>query len=350
MGFSTLTDPFLIVGLWVGIVAVALTLLVAGLIVFMRLGLRRREQRWDRFVEVWRPLLLDTMMTPSPPPLPKLAPRHHQFFLRLWVYLHESVRGDAAERLNRVARLLGIYASAERMLRSGSRGARLLAIVSLGHLGDRRAWDALAQLAASEDGLISVNAARALVQIDAFDGAKHLMPLILARRDWDVARVAGFLQEAREAFWLLLIKTLPELPVDDLPRALRLAEALRLSLPVATLQFLLDARQPVRVLAAALRVADNAEVADAVRRCLRHADPRVREQAARQMARLGTQTDVLPLVALLADRDWSVRLSAARTLSQLPYLTVEQLAELHREGSAAHDMLRHVMAEQAGAA
>lgn len=344
---STPSDPYLLVAFWAGIVSVALTLLVAAIVIFLRLRLRRQERQWTRFVARWRPLLMSVMVEPAPQPLPRLPPRDALLFLRLWAYLHESVRGDSPQRLNDAARQLKVDVAARVLLERGSRAEKLLAILSVGHLRDAAAWKPLLGLASNPDGLISVNAARSLVQIDPFEGAQSLMRLILKRDDWDVARVASFLGEARDAFWLLLVKGIVDMPPADLLRALRLADALRLSLPPATLRFLLSPGPLPAVVAGALRLADSQELAPEVRRCLAHEDWRVREQAVRQLARLGQPPDLPALTALLEDGEWPVRLATAQTLAQLPFLDRAQLSALNREGSASHGILLHVLTEQA---
>ena len=346
---STPSDPYLLVAFWTGVVSMALTVLVAAVVVLLRLRLRRQERQWNGFVARWRPLLMSVMVEPEPQPLPQLPPHEALLFLRLWAYLHESVRGDSPQRLNDAARQLKVDVAARALLERGSRAEQLLAILSVGHLRDAAAWQPLLGLASHPDGLISVNAARSLVQIDPFEGAQSLMRLILRRDDWDLTRVATFLGEAREAFWLLLVKGIVDMPPADLLRALRLADALRLSLPPATLRFLLSPGQPPPVVAGALRLAETQELGPEVRRCLDHEDWRVREQAVRQLGRLGQPPDLPALTALLEDGEWPVRLATAQTLAQLPFLDRAQLSALHREGSASHGILLHVLTEQATA-
>jgi uncharacterized protein YjiS (DUF1127 family) len=207
----------------------------------------------------------------------------------------------------------------------------------------------LLKLARRADGLVSVNAARALIQIDAFKGAETLMPLILTRRDWDVSRVAAFLVEARDAFWLRLVRQLPTLPPRDLPRALRLADALRLKLPSTAVRVLLQPSQPSAVVQVALRLVASGELLEEVRTCLQHPDWRVREQATQQLAQQATPDDTPALARLLDDPRWDVRMGAAQALARLPYLSDEQLADLGCPGQAGETVVRHVLAERAWA-
>ena len=347
--FNAISDPVLLVALWAGLIALALTAVMALAIVLLRLALLRDQQRWDRFVQTWRPLLLALMMddeVAEADGLPPLLPRDRQRFLRLWVYLHESVRGEAGDRLNVAARHLGMDATARRLLRRGSRAARLQAVLALGFLRDAEAWDGLARLASARDPLVSINAARALVQIDAIKAADILMPLVLSRVDWDIARVAGFLVEARDAFWLHLTRHLPGMPSRELTRALRLAHALRLDLPVATLRLMLSDAQKPAVVRAALPLVRDAVLHDDVWHALSHTDAGVREQALLRMAALATPQDVHRMAALLDDADPQVRLASASALAQLPFLDERAVRNLRREGQPGQAELRHALAER----
>lgn len=344
---SAISDPYLRVALAVGFVAVALTAALTLAIVVLRLRLRARERRWQRFVATWRPALLGRILDPaSAGPLPPLPAREHVLFLRLWAYLQESVRGEARQQLNETARALGLDATARRLLRRGARAEKLQATLAAGYLRDAEAWDALVDLARSADPLLAVNAARALVQINPLRAANGLMPLLVVRTDWDLSRIAGFLADARHAFWLLMAKSIPLLRPHELPRTLLLAEALRLQLPDATVSRLLQPGQPAEVVQAALRLTESLALADEVRRCLGHADAGVREQAAVQMAQLARREDVPALSALLGDPQWRVRMAAARALARLPFLAGADLQALAAEYPAAAAQVRQVLAER----
>jgi len=344
---SATSDPYLRAALAVGLVAVALTFALTVAIIVLRVRLRARERRWQRFVATWRPPLLARILDPSAKgDLPPLPARDHVLFLRLWAYLQESVRGDARQQLNDTARTLGVDATARRLLRRGSRAEKLQATLAAGYLRDAEAWDGLVDLARCLDPLLAVNAARALVQINPLRAANGLMPLLVVRTDWDLSRIAGFLADARQAFWLLMAKSIPLLRPHELPRTLLLAEALRLRLPDATVARLLQPGQPPEVVQAALRLTDSLALADEVRRCLAHEEAGVREQAATQMAQVARREDVPALAALLGDPQWRVRMAAARALGRLPFLGSGELQALGAGHPAAADQLRQVLAER----
>jgi HEAT repeat protein len=342
----TFSDPYLAAAFWMGLAAVVATLLLSLVIIGLRLRLRRAQRRWDDFLLRWRPALLAVIVDEAAAPLPALRADEQRLFLRLWTYLHESVRGDATQRLNDAARSLGMDATARRLLVGGSRAEKLQAVLAAGYLRDEAAWPALAEMARSPDSLLSVNAARAMVRIHPLRSARGLMPLLVTRQDWDLSRVAAFLGEARQAFWVHMTRVVPRLAPPELARTLLLADALRLQLPDATLARLLAPDQSPELLCAALPLCDSPTLADAVRGLLAHADASVRAAAARQMAGLAEAHDRPRLVALLQDAEWRVRMAAADTLGRLPFVTTPELLALQLRHPAANAMLRQVVAER----
>lgn len=346
--FSTLSDPYLVVAFVTGAVALALTALLVMLIIALRMSRNRREKHEQQFTALWRTILMGALVDPAACELPVLQARDRLNFLKLWNYLQESLQGEATDSLNQVARRLRCDALARRLLRHGNRAERLLAILTLGHLRDGEAWDDLLATAGSQDNVASLNAARALIQIDPVSGAEHLMPLVLARQDWEIPRVARMLAGARAAFEVLLARAIVSIEAPELPRALQLAEALRVQMPVTALQYLLDPKQPAAILAAALRVVGGPVMLPAVREHLQHADWHVRAQAANALSRLGEPSDVPRLTARLGDEEWWVRYNAAQALASLPFLGRGELAALQAAiaDTGAQQMLAQVLAER----
>lgn len=346
--FSTLSDPYLMVAFVTGTVALALTVLLVLLTIALRISLKRREKHELQFTAVWRPVLMHALVDPAACDLPVLQARDRLSFLKLWNYLQESLRGEATDSLNQVARRLHCDALARRLLRHGNRTERLLAILTLGNLRDRETWDDLVATVASHDNVASLNAARALIQIDPMSGIEHLMPLVLARQDWEIPRLARMLGDARAAFGLFLTRAIVRLKANELLRALQLVEALRVQMSTATLLYLLHPQQPPAVLAAALRVAGDTGILQTVRKHLQHQDWHVRAQAVQALGRLGEPSDVTLLTARLGDAEWWVRYHAAQALASLPFLGRDGLAALQSSvtDAAAQQILAQVSAER----
>ena len=340
------STSFVTVAVWTGTVALILTLLLALQIVMLRVGLRRRERLAAAAVGKWRPLL-NSAIVGDEPALPPLAPRERLPFLQLWAHLQGSLRGEAAEGLNHLARRLGVDQLARGMLARGPRNERLLAALVLGHLRDRAAWDQLLPLARAGDSALSLTALWALVRVDPQAAAEYLTPLFIEREDWALSHVAGILQQAAEPVALVLARLLPQLSEERLPRALRIAESLRAPLPAGALNGALASTSPP-VVVAALRSVIAPDALDEVRRLAAHEDWQVRVQAARALGRIGTREDAARLTLLLGDPQWWVRYRAAQALRELPLLSRADLEGVRASltDRFALDMLDQVLAEE----
>ncbi|MFN3791026.1 HEAT repeat domain-containing protein [Massilia sp.] len=341
------SNTFVTVALWTGTVALIVTLLLALQIVLLRVGLRRRERRAARAVARWRPLLNQAIVGEEPS-LPSLRPSERLPFLHLWAHLQASLRGEASEALNGVARRLGVDTLSREMLARGARDERLLATLVLGHLRDRAAWPQLLPLASAADSVLSLSALWALVRVDPEAAADYLTPLFIEREDWALSHVAGILQQASGPVAQVLARILPGLPEERLPRALRIAESLRIPLPAGVLAGALHSPSSAVVIAALRGVLDPATLAE-VRALLAHDDWQVRVQAARALGRIGERSDAARLTSLLGDPQWWVRYRAAQALRELPLLSQADLKAVRASltDRFALDMLDQVLAEEA---
>lgn len=344
--FAAPADPILAAAYWTGIGALLLTLLLGAQIIRLRMALRRRERRAARALARWRPVLSAAIVGEMPDALPSLRKAERPHFIKLWAHLQASLRGEAGVALNDVARRLGVDRDARAMLARGPRAERLLATLVLGHLGDRDSWDPLRTLAESPDVTLSLSALWALVRIDPQAAADYLTPLFVARDDWAMSHVAGILKEASAPVAGVLANLLPSLPAERLPRALRIAEALRIDLPADTLAAAL-ASDDLELVTAALRIVATPGLRDPVRGLLAHADWQVRVLAAKALGRIGDASDVDRLAALLGDREWWVRYRAAQAIVDLPWLGRAELDALQASltDRFAADILGQVIAE-----
>lgn len=332
----------------IGTAAIALTMVMVLVIVYLRLGLRNSLKREAQFIALWRPILLEAISVDAPQAVPELGGRDQLLFLKLWSYLQESLRGAANDRLNELARQVHCDVAARNFLARGNRSERLLAILTLGHLRDQVSWENLALQATKADRLASIHAARALIKIDPLRGTEWLLPLMLERRDWDITQVANFLGEARQAFWLQLATKILTIDQSQWTRALQLADALHLQLPLKPMRVILANCKSVTTLVAALHLASDAKLLPSVRYCWQHSDWRVRVEVARFLGNFGEADDIPLLQQSLHDGHWWVRYQAARSLASLPFFGYEQLHALGKKTAdvLVLDMLGHVLAEQ----
>src|SRR4029078_7524359 len=123
---------------------VALIMLAAVLVLRVRLLFRRRRE--ERFMQTWRPLLMQAIEG-MPSSLPKMRAADRISFLRLWNHLQESVRGDATGNLNRLLVACGLENCVERLLESRSISSKLIGVATVGHLRQPGMEHKLRQLA-----------------------------------------------------------------------------------------------------------------------------------------------------------------------------------------------------------
>ena len=346
----------------VAVLQFALTLLLLVGVLMMRVALLLRERRRKKFLAVWRPILVSAVDTATSD-LPRLARRDLPEFLLLWNHLHESLLDESKDHLNQIGNALSIEHAALRLLRRGNLRERLLAIVTLGQLRERAAWDQLLTIAQREGALLSVVAARALVMIDPARAVPELIPLLMTRADWPPSRVANTLQIAgadlisdqianaalksalAESERTATGKVKPA--TNNLARLVGYLEFAHNVAALPAARAIVALSHDPEVLAACLRLLNSAEDLPVVREYLSHEDSRVRVQAAVALGRLGEDDDEERLVPLLSDENWWVRYRAGQALSRLPHMREPKLKTIQAAQSNpfARDILTQVMAE-----
>ncbi len=331
-----------------GAIVATLTLLLTIQVFVMRLLLIARSRRAERCLSTWQPILFRAVEG-LPSELPRLAGRDVPTFLGLWNHLQASVVDDAKERLNEVARRAGIPEIARAMVRRGSLSRRLLAIVTLGQLQDRSTWNALCACAAGPHVVLSLTAARALVQIDREAAIRQLMPAIGTRLDWPMARVASLLRDAGpDVVSDALAAAAIAAPPREASRLIRYLDVVHSEAAIPAVRQIMSRSDDKDVIAACLRVVQDPEDLDVIRRFLD--DPRweIRVQAATAVGRLGTADDEQRLAQCLCDPEWWVRYRAAQALCTLLVDSPERLDRLQREheNAFARDVLAQARAER----
>lgn len=313
-----------------------------------------RERRRRRLIQLWRPMFLSAVAQASGDllPVPRLRRLHWTVVLTVWSHLQESLSGEARSRLRELGRQAGFGRAARQLLRAPNTADRLLAIIALGNLGERGAWDDLEKLVRAGKPVVSAAAARALVRIDAEEGIAVVAPMLLAWSNWHPARIASILNEAGSEIAARAVTDLLAMaPPKDLPRLVRYLEVARnrAVLPVVR-RTAADTDDP-ELLAAALHVFGvfrDPEDAAFARRSLDHPEWFVRVQAAQTLGRIGGETDEPLLQRMLGDREWWVRYRAAQALASLPGVTTEHLQRLcdtHAD-RYARDAIAQVLAER----
>lgn len=333
--------------LLIGVVLTALYLLVVLQLFIVRFTNSAKARRRERIEQEWLALLVEESDV-LPTALPELRQRDIIPFITLWNQLQESFVGDIKKHLNEVGRRVGVDAMAHRMLESRRLSDRLLAVSTLGHLHARDSWDALVEMMADRDGLLSLAAARALTRIDHVAALPVILPLAARRDDWSRNYVVGMLSDlGADVVSKPLTDAALALPPDQAHRLVQYFTVAHVSDAVPVVRTIIGRTQNVECVAACLRVFADVDHLDTVREYLRHQAWQVRVQAVNVLARLGSTADFDAIVPLLSDPEWWVRYRAAKALCALPGVELSALRRLstRHDDAFARDMLVHVLAE-----
>jgi len=357
LAFDTFSDPLLEFALVSSFVALAATAALTLGVVAARLRLLYRLRIERRLTARWNPLIAECAER-VPPTLPILVAREVEGFLVLWCRALESLRGHAQDNLRDMAKRLGVEARLRKLLGSAKLELQLLAIVCLGHLHEREVIPLLLELVREAPSVVSLNAARALMRIDAAIAMPHLLEAAASRQDWALAHVVPAFAEvdAMQVGPLLAAAVSTELFKEGRGiRAGGVARLLRLhvtahgaALRPAMLEVLAASESP-STLVAALAALSHPEDIEHARRLLKHIHWPVRAAAAQALGRMGGAEDLARLRDALPDASWWVRYRAAQALCALPGVAATELHDLARTltDRFGADMLKQALAERA---
>jgi len=348
LNLDTVSDPLLRFALAAGLAVLVLSALMTLHILLLRLQLTLRQRRENRFTARWRPRFLESMQA-IPLRLPRIARANWFIFLSLWNQYQESGSATARQRLKTLILQLRMDVAARKLLARGSIRVRLMAVLTLGHLGDRESWDKLHDLSKSPHPLLSLAAARALLLIDASAALALLLPDFTGRGDWSLARVETLLAEAGvDKISAQLAAAVDLTPPGRLPRLVALLAVARFDDAMPRIRELLEMSEDEEVLTACLKSVHVPPDRKLIARFAHHASWQVRTQAARALQRAAQPGDERLLVQMLADPVWWVRYRAAQSLVALPFLSNDDLWRLRwtLEDKFGVNMLDQVMAER----
>lgn len=326
--------------------AVLVVLLMVG-ILGMRVSLVLAARRERRFMAAWRPRLLKYMVGEDLK-VPRLSPGDRLLLFRLWSHMHESVRGQARERLNTFARQCGLDKVAWRYANSRRAGRQLVGLLALGSLQEGKAWNLFKKQLESPSSVHSLAALRGLLAIDERLALPVVVPSIARRSDWSPVRVASFLKEVdADTVARHMGKIVLESQPAEAIRLLKYLTAINCFQATPFVRRLARRTKNPGILSACLGILSEAKDLTLIRRQLRHEVWFVRVQAATALGKIGRPGDEALLQDLLTDGNWWVRYRAAQALTALPFLesdAVQRLSESH-EDAYARDILSQVLAE-----
>lgn len=348
----TSPDLFWNASFWIGMATLVATLLFLLLLFVLKIAGQRQQQQAQAFEAAWLPWLQrialdDTTACQPPPPLQR---RDEWRLIKLWVRFQMTLRGESCQRLRTVGQALGLGTIARQLIRSRHRSEQIFGILTLGHLRDTSAWDALAQLLTQPSNSLAAYAGSALLQISPEKAAPLVLEQLVQRKDIDILRASGLFKPFRQHLHAPLADRIARASThagDACAWLLRIGHAIGLQLPGTTLRALLSHEQAMDVIMGALRLLKNADARDAVRDLVGHPDWQVRTQVAIALGRVGDASDVERLTTMLTDTQWWVRYRAAQALASLPFMDHAQImARMARLSDRyANDIVQHVFAE-----
>lgn len=328
---------------------------VLSIILFIQvLNLRFRSIRYYKRKNssqvYWRKLLTHALVGENFQ-LPALPKKELFFFLEEWNQLFNKLRGASIQQLVHGAYLLGVHKQAVRLLDSGKLSEQLTGIITLGNLQEASVWHQLVELTDSPNTLVSLTAARALIQINASEGIKVILPMLEHRPDWPWSSIAQILRIAPPTS---LCQPLGELAKSSLPALqvdlLRYIETTNCNaFTDATAHILRDSSED-KVISVCLHILSNPREIELARQHLAHPRWHVRMHAASALGRLGTRDDIPALLKMVCDNEWWVRYRAAQALQARPFISNQQLRDFRDklDDNYGRDILTQVIHESEG--
>src|SRR5260221_5543766 len=341
--------PLVEFAFWLGVAVAAMALVVLAATLIMRPTALRSERIYAAAVVRWKPVIV-AESEGAATDLPGLGARDRTGFIRVWNDVHESLRGGTTETLARIACEVGLEQHVYRHLLSASFHDRVMAIVALGHVGSVVSFGRVAEYLDDKSPIMSLCAARALMQIDAARAAPQLVERIVARSDWSQGSIAAILQERDVATVSgLLTKATREAEGETASRLIRLLAGLIPESAAPIIRAWLQSSPDQQLVSACLQVMSVQADLDCVRPLLLRPRWHIRMQAAATLGRLGMPGDEQRLIGMLSDSQWWVRYRAAGGLLQLSFVGAVRLLQIQRTQSDAYarDIITHVLAELA---
>jgi hypothetical protein len=342
------SDPLLNVVSWATAILAIVTITFT-----LRLGdLRSRQtqhaKRESHIVARWRPYLLETVDA-VPDHLPRVKQAERLVFLILWNEFHESIKGPARHRLKAVALRLRIDTAARKLLKSGSPERRLVAVITLGHLGDKESWNIVEGVVQNRNPLLSMAALRSLFLIDSSRAIDVLLSSHGARTDWPTAQLKAIVAEVGSPIVSEeLVQAAGTATPSELPRLIALMDSADATMAEGFLRTLLRTSTDKEALIACLKSRHLPKNLGLLTPLTNNASWQVRTQLARVLGGMIERGEEHILIGLLSDDVWWVRFRAAQSLARLPFLADDELWRLRTmlNDRFAKDILDHVVADE----
>jgi len=343
------SDPRLMFAFWLGVSVVVAALVMLVLILLMRQWAERNARNHERAATFWRRILAEAAhdLPAQVPPLPR---RDLTGFIDAWNDLHATLDGAENVGMRHVAEQVGLERKLYLAVDHGGFHNRVMSIIAMGHLRSTTHFEKLSRLLRDGSPIVSLSAARALMQIDPEHAVQLVVPQIVARQDWLQGGVAEILGSGDPASVSRELGNLTLQANDDVaPRLVRFLAGVSPGAATPVIRKVLAERHDEHLVSTCLQVMTEPQDLGVVRPLLAHPRWHVRMHAATAVGRLGTGADAQGLMPLLADAQWWVRYRAAQAVSRLAGGDHGSLARIRavQVDRYACDILDQVMAEQA---
>lgn len=342
------SDPKIVFAFWLGVVVTVMTVVMLTVILVMRQLVLRRERIHARAVELWKQVLTTDADPTTPPPV--LRAQDLSGFLEVWNDVHEPLHGGTTPRLSRIAGEVGLEKHLYRILAHRGFHKQLIAIIALGHVKNSANFHRIEGFLDDRSPIVSLCAARALMQIDPSRAASMFVPQIVRRQDWSQGSIATILREVSDDHVVAreLSEATLQAHAETAPRLVRLLASVNPQVAGPIIRRSLSTSSDERLMSTCLQVMANPADLDLVRPLLTHARWHVRMQAAVTLGRLGGAEEAPRLVDMLVDEQWWVRYRAAQGLLKLPSVDVAEMRRIQQAQTDkyARDVIDHVLAER----
>lgn len=349
MNFLIDAAPKMVFAFWLGVVVVIMTMVMLSIILIMRQLMLRKDRNHDRAVVKWQRILSDVEAGTLADEPPSLHGRDVSGFLEVWNSLHATHSDAGVPALLSVAKSVGLERHLLRILQHGGFHNLVVSIIALGHLRDPRHFSRVSRFIDDKSPIVSLCAARALMQMDQATAVSMFVPQIVRRNDWSQGSIAAILQESgTPQMTRALSQATLQANADVAPRLVRFLAVASPQEAAPVIRTILASEADDHLIATCLQVMTNPDDLDCVRPLLQHPRWHVRMHAASTIGRLGLPGDERLLEQMLSDEQWWVRYRTAQGLLKLPFVGEGQVRRL-RDAHADHfarDILDHVLAER----
>jgi len=294
----------------------------AGSMLFCFLMRQRRLRALkhsERVEAEWRQFCFQALMTDQPETLPPMNQRDLYDVVEMWLQTFDRIRGaDAAKGLVRLGEWLDLPNRLLPLLKSGSLDEKLLAIMALGLLKERRALPVIRESLNNPYPLLSLAAMKAYMDIAPEEGLPELMQRI-DTPGWPLGRVRQLLHAApRQLQTQYLAVAAETLSMQQLPHLLELVFALA---PSESSQVANDClrRFPndARLMQTVLKNTADPQFLALARSGCDSEVPSLRNESLLALGRLGAADELARLLHHLDNDTWLNQQAAARSLIAL---------------------------------